>query len=201
MRLYLVRHAQTAHNVESRCQGWTDVELDEIGLQQAEALAGYFASRNLDAIFSSDLRRAVSTALPTSLLKSVEIQRTELLRERSLGKLEDAPISALRQAFDDEIHRTGESRYRARPMGVESAYDVMARVIEFTRLLPDDQDVAVFTHGMTDEVLLCHLVGAPVESSRSFSFANASVTTLRWDQDVWVLETYDDTRHLSANEQ
>lgn len=198
MRLYLVRHGQTANNVESRCQGWVDTELDTIGKAQADAVAGYFGSRNLDAIFTSDLCRAVETATPTSLLKGIDIHATELLRERSLGELENAPITALRNAFDEEIRRTGESRYKARPMGVESAYDVMARVIEFTKLLPDDKDVAVFTHGMTEEVLLCHLIGAPVESSRSFSFDNASITILRWDFDVWVLESYNDTNHLSA---
>ncbi len=197
MRLFLVRHGQTANNVEARCQGWVDVELDEVGQAQAEAVASYFGPRNLDAIFTSDLCRAVATATPTSLLKGIDLEQTELLRERSLGELENAPITALRNAFDDEIRRTGESRYRARPMGVESAYDVMARVIEFTKLLPE-KDVAVFTHGMTEEVLLCHLIGAPVESSRSFSFANASITTLRWDFDVWVLESYNDTEHLKT---
>lgn len=103
----------------------------------------------------------------------------------------------LRKAFEEEILRTGESRYKVRPMGIESAYDVMARAIEFTRMVPDGQgDVAIFTHGMTKEVLLCHLIGAPVESSRSFSFDNASVSVLRRDYDVWVIERYNETGHL-----
>lgn len=198
MRLYLVRHARTNNNLSQLTQGWTDTDLDEIGRQQAQAVATYFETKEIGHILSSDLQRAMHTAEPTAILKVLPIQPTELLRERSLGELENAPIRDLRQAFDDEIERTGESRYKVRPRGVESAYDVMARIIEFTRLIPTDEgDVAIFTHGMTKEVLLCHLIGCPVESSRSFCFDNASITSLRRDDDVWVIETYNDTRHLT----
>lgn len=197
MRLYLVRHAQTNHNVEQLTQGWSDTELDSRGQRQASAIATYFETRPLHHIFASDLLRAVQTATPTSVAKQVPIVTTELLRERSLGNLENAPMPDLRKAFEEEILRTGESRYKVRPMGIESAYDVMARAIEFTRMVPDGQgDVAIFTHGMTKEVLLCHLIGAPVESSRSFSFDNASVSVLRRDYDVWVIERYNETGHL-----
>jgi probable phosphoglycerate mutase len=198
VRLYLVRHARTKNNLSQLTQGWADTELDEIGRRQADAVAAYFETKEVGSILSSDLLRAVHTAQPTANLKELEIQTTELLRERSLGELENAPIQQLRDAFEEEIERTGESRYKVRPKGVESAYDVMARVIEFTRLIPSDQgDVAIFTHGMTKEVLLCHLIGCPVESSRSFCFDNASITSLRRDDDVWVIETYNDTRHLT----
>ena len=121
MKIYLVRHARTRHNVEHLCQGWTDTELDEVGLRQAGAVAEYFADKPLGQIFSSDHKRAVQTALPTSLLKTLEIHTTELLRERNLGELENMPVSALREAFEEEIHKTGESRFVVRPRGAESA--------------------------------------------------------------------------------
>jgi broad specificity phosphatase PhoE len=58
------------------------------------------------------------------------------------------------------------------------------------------RSTAIFTHGMTKEVILCRLLGAPVEVSRSFRFDNASITELRWAQDVWVLEKFNNTDHL-----
>ena len=197
MRLFLVRHGRTDNNLEQRTQGWSDTSLDELGLKQAQAVATYFTDINLAHIYSSDLQRSYDTALPTGLQKSISIEKTTLLRERSLGKLENAPMSELRQAFEDEISRTGQSRYKVRPQGVESAYDVMARVTEFASSIPMGfGDVAVFTHGMTEECLLCHLIGAPVESSRSFNFDNASITSLLFEWDVWVVEKYNETSHL-----
>ena len=174
-----------------------DTDLDFLGKAQAAALATYFATKELTTVFSSDLQRCIETAFPTAHQKAIPITKTELLRERSLGELENAPISDLRKAFEDEIERTGESRYKVRPRGVESAYDVMARVDKFKTLISVSQgDVVVFTHGMTQECLLCNLIGAPVESSRSFSFDNASITQLKWDRDVWVLEQYNSIEHL-----
>ena len=174
-----------------------DTVLDDLGKTQAKAVANYFADIQIGCLFSSDLQRCYETAFPISHLKDIPIIRTELLRERSLGQLENAPISDLRQAFEDEIKRTGESRYTVRPMGVESAYDVMARVAEFAQLVPTDQgNVVAVTHGMAEECLLCHLIGAPVEASRSFSFDNASITILDWRFDVWELITYNSTSHL-----
>ncbi len=200
MRLYLIRHGRTNNNVEQVTQGWSDTDLDEIGKAQAKAVSNYFAPIPLQHIFSSDLKRSYETAVPTGELKSIQIEKTALLRERSLGQLENAPMSELRRAFDEEIARTGEDRCKVRPMGVESAYDVMDRVSKFATLIPVDQgDIAVFTHGMTQECLLCHLIGAPVESSRSFNFNNASVTVLLWDWNVWVLEKYNQTDHLHSN--
>ena len=198
MKIYLVRHARTRHNVEHLCQGWTDTELDEVGLRQAGAVAEHFVDKSLGLIFSSDHKRAIQTALPTSLLKTLEIRTTELLRERNLGELENMPVSALREAFEEEIRKTGESRFLVQPRGAESAYDVMARVNKFLDLVPRNQgDVAIFTHGMTEETLLCNLIGASVESSRSFEFDNASITTLEWNFDVWVMKGYNESGHLS----
>lgn len=197
MRLFLVRHGQTNHNADGLAQGWTDIDLDRIGELQAEKIANELGSIPFDRIFSSDLVRARRTAEPLAQKLGIKIETSELLRERWLGELENAPLVDLRAAFESEIESTGESRYRCRPKGVESAYEVMDRIHAFAKLLPTEfENIAVFTHGMTEETLLCYLIGAPVESSRSFSFSNASITVLSWDHDAWQLERYNDTSHL-----
>ena len=124
-----------------------DTDLDDLGKEQANLVAKFFESIPLSHIFSSDLQRCYETAFPTGQIKSLHIQTTELLRERFLGELENAPLAVLRQAFEDEIKRTGKSRYKVRPMGCESAYDVMGRVVEFAGDFSVDQgDIAIFAH-------------------------------------------------------
>ena len=110
MRLYLIRHGRTNNNLEQVTQGWSDTDLDEIGKAQAIAVSNYFEPIPLHHIFSSDLKRSYETAVPTGELKSLQIEKTTLLRERSLGQLENAPMSELRRAFEEEIARTGEDR-------------------------------------------------------------------------------------------
>ena len=60
--MVLWRHGQTAWNVADRFQGSTDVELDEVGLAQAERTARLLASLSPAVLVSSDLARAAATA-------------------------------------------------------------------------------------------------------------------------------------------
>ena len=62
MRLILVRHGQTEWNAYGRYQGQSNVALSELGRRQAECLAAGFPVQGLDAIYSSDLDRALETA-------------------------------------------------------------------------------------------------------------------------------------------
>jgi broad specificity phosphatase PhoE len=197
MRLYLVRHGRTDYNVNHLAQGHLDVPLDEVGQDQAIRLAQFFVKNPVQRILSSDSQRSMHTASLASAALSVHIESTSLLRERSLGELEGVPLPTLVKAWD-EACRNGESRFTVKPKGAESAYEVMDRISGLVDGLHlEKRSIAVFTHGMTKEVILCRLLGAPVETSRSFRFDNASITELRWAQDVWVLERFNDTNHLA----
>jgi broad specificity phosphatase PhoE len=60
--LILVRHGETVWNVEKIYRGRTDVKLDEVGIEQAELLGKYLSNWELEAIYSSPLKRALDTA-------------------------------------------------------------------------------------------------------------------------------------------
>ena len=62
-RLVLIRHGQTAWNKSGKYQGQSDVALSEEGLEQARCLAEHFPVEKLDAVYASDLSRAMVTAI------------------------------------------------------------------------------------------------------------------------------------------
>ena len=62
MALYVARHGQTQWNAENRICGRTDLPLNEVGLQQASALAEKAADCHLDVIVASPMLRARQTA-------------------------------------------------------------------------------------------------------------------------------------------
>ena len=61
LNFYFFRHGQTDWNLEFRCQGHTDTDLNETGRKQAETLASFMKEIPLDVIYSSDLKRALWT--------------------------------------------------------------------------------------------------------------------------------------------
>lgn len=72
--LYLVRHAQSCENAGiSGDFHPDDAPLTEKGLAQAEKIKEYFESRQVDAIYTSTLIRAVQTAYPTAESKNLPV--------------------------------------------------------------------------------------------------------------------------------
>lgn len=88
VQLVLWRHGQTTYNAQRRFQGQSDVPLNSVGLRQAEEAAPYLAALRPDAIFSSDLSRASTTAGVLSRLTGLEVQLDKDLRERGGGSWE-----------------------------------------------------------------------------------------------------------------
>ena len=62
IQVIVIRHGRTEWNRVERFRGQADLDLDEVGLKQAEAAADAVAKWPVSAIYSSPLRRAMTTA-------------------------------------------------------------------------------------------------------------------------------------------
>jgi probable phosphoglycerate mutase len=98
----LWRHGQTIWNVEHRFQGQTDIPLDDTGEAQAEYAARRLATLRPDAIFSSDLTRAASTAAPLARLTGLTVTLDKDLRERSGGSWEGLTDTQIAERYPAE---------------------------------------------------------------------------------------------------
>src|ERR1700677_1799917 len=87
-RILLVPHGQTPWNEEGRFQGHTDVGMNPRGFEQARRLAEGLRGEKIGAILASDLRRAVETATPVSLMHSLPLRTDARLRELRFGEWE-----------------------------------------------------------------------------------------------------------------
>lgn len=86
--LLLARHGETDWNLERRVQGHSDRALNETGLAQAQALAAELAGEHLDAVYASDLARALDTARAIADARGLEVIPVPDLRERNFGTWE-----------------------------------------------------------------------------------------------------------------
>jgi glucosyl-3-phosphoglycerate phosphatase len=102
VKLVLWRHGQTTYNAERRFQGQSDVPLNETGLAQAAEAAPYLAALRPDAIFSSDLSRAATTAGFLGRLTGLPVQLEKDLRERGGGSWEGLTSVEIRERYPSE---------------------------------------------------------------------------------------------------
>ena len=90
-KLIAIRHGQSTWNAENRFTGWVDVDLSKKGVLEAEKSGKLIQNLNIniDAIFTSYLKRAINTAeiVMEVLGKKIEYTKAWELNERHYGAL------------------------------------------------------------------------------------------------------------------
>jgi broad specificity phosphatase PhoE len=141
-RLHLVRHGRTAGNTV-RYVGWGDEPLDDVGRDQARALAERLAAEPIDVVYSSPLSRALDTARPIAEAHGAPLHVRDELKEIDYGEYQDI-LKAERKLKLKRNHRV------ERMPGGESLRDVFDRVAvvraELEAELRASRDVAVVAH-------------------------------------------------------
>ena len=204
-RVLLIRHGQSQGNAEGRFGGHTSTPLSQRGRLQAEATARALASETFNAIYSSDLMRAVETAEPLARLTGLRIDKTDAFRERSVGVMEGLTFeeaaaqhpeqygALLRRDFDHVL--LGGESYR-------QMLDRASRHLDQAIQQHRGGRVIIFSHTGTICILTLHLMGAldaPELRPVWITTANCGITRfeLRSDGFVRVLAV-NDTRHLAG---
>jgi broad specificity phosphatase PhoE len=152
--LLLARHGETDWNRELRIQGSSDIALNELGRQQARALAEELADVPLDAIYSSDLSRARETAEAVAATHRLEIRFDPRLRERAFGSWEGLTREEI-DALPEGSEHDGENDEQIR-----------SRVLEAVQAIADahpGKQVLIVAHGGALNALWHHALGVHVE--------------------------------------
>ncbi len=197
--LTLVRHGETAWNAEGRIQGHLDIPLSRTGLAQAAAIGRRLSGEAFDAILSSDLERALQTALPILRDSEQTLVRDARLRERHLGVLQGLTGE---EAAIHQPHAWGTFKARnpeAALEGGETLAEFSRRVvglIEYLLMTYTGSRLLLVTHGGVLDAAYRHANGMPLNAPRDFPIYNASVNVLGHRGGVWTMETWGDVSHL-----
>jgi glucosyl-3-phosphoglycerate phosphatase len=164
-RLVLVRHAQTAWNLEGRAQGHTDIGLDDTGRAQAVALAPYIAEMAPAALWSSDLARARQTAEHLAAATGLDVQLDRRLREFDAGDRAGLTLAEFAEKFPESYDSWRDGHVTGYVPGAESTAEVVARVVPALRDIWDataaGETTVVVAHGACLKVSLLAFLGWP----------------------------------------
>ena len=108
--IILVRHGYSTSNASGTYTGQKDAPLNEIGFAQAAQLADHLCENyKIDAIYTSDLSRAVETLRPTAERLGLEMHLERDLRELDTGKWTDVPYAEVKERFAADFAAYGQS--------------------------------------------------------------------------------------------
>ncbi len=155
MRLILTRHAESEANAQGIRQGQKyDTGLSENGLKQAKKLAQRLKDEKVEAIYSSDLKRAMETAYEIAKYHSVEVIPDKRLREFDAGELVDMKEGMVywtKYKMKDS-KRLNVKPWEVKTPGGESEKDHMNRVKSFFDGIKHKGTVIIVSHGGTNKI-------------------------------------------------
>lgn len=198
--VYLIRHAEAEGNLYRRVHGWYDSLITENGYRQIAALRGRFADVPIDAVYSSDLFRTMTTARAIYPGHGPELHTTPGLREIGVGVWEDKPWGALEREDALNLIRFNHCAPEFKVRGGETFAQVQARIKETVFQLAaahPGQTIALFSHGTAIRCLQAAIRGlGPGEMDGLGHSDNTAVTCLKIQGDQARIVFENDNSHL-----
>lgn len=202
IRLVLIRHGQTAWNKSGKYQGQSDVALSEEGLEQARCLAEHFPVEKLDAVYASDLSRAMVTAETVAQKFGLEVRPEPAFRELSFGKWEGLTYAEIVAGWPDAMANfLTHPDIMEIPQG-ESFPQVQQRAMARLKEIvaehePHDHTVGIFAHGAVLRTILTGIMQMPLSQVWTLSQYNTAVNIVRFDEGRPTVELLNSTAHLA----
>lgn len=161
---YIVRHGETPYNAQKLIQGHIDIELNDVGIEQAKNLGQKLGHIKFTNIFASDLKRAHKTAqLIAEQKQNLEVQTDKLLREMYLGSYEGRKVADFHQELKDLLAKRDslphQERFKHQVADIETDESIINRFLAFfkkTERLTQQKNNLIVTHGAAMRILLIY---------------------------------------------
>ena len=159
MRLYFIRHGETEFNKAHRLAGQNETSLSSDGIAQAHLAANKLEGIRFDAVFSSDLSRAIDTQ--KIMLPDYTAVTTPLVREFDMAELVGDTMDEIIKRYGEHTIKQAFNTHDFKQFGGESKEDVKIRLKQFLSdvIDKDYENVAVFCHSGLCKTMLTLAAG------------------------------------------
>lgn len=193
----LIRHAHSTANLKGILAGRNNrVGLSPRGKSEAQALSDQLSNVQLDAIYSSPLKRCLDTIAPLLTGSKKKVGLLEDLIEMEYGKWSG---KQLRQLAKNPMWGSIQNRpSMVRFPGGESFLEMSTRANQAVLDAAKGKDrIAIVSHGDVIKAIVAFHLGMSLDTFQRISIDPASITILRIPTSQVIL--LNSTSHLSQN--
>ncbi len=185
----LVRHGETDWNRSGQIMGDQPIPLNQLGVQQAQALASILRTRHIHKIVSSPVERTIQTAAILSSAVHQPVQTHDGLTEIRVGEW----VGRFWQELSEDLIKQNFylDPQHARPPGGETLHEVQQRAVRVVEeiLAPysegnaeREEIILLISHADVLRSILSHFLGWGLSTIREVRIDHASLTALRLDK-------------------
>jgi len=198
--IIIARHGQTEWNVGEVFRGRADIELDETGAKQAGLLAEYLSNRQIDAIYSSPLKRALQTAEAIARHHNLAVKVTPGLIDFNFGRWQGLPHREVKEEYKELYTEWTRNPQQVRMPDGESLDEVTERasrvVAEVTARYKGT--VVLVAHRVVNKVLICALLGLDSSHFWDIKQDTCGITTFVYENAKFILTEHNNTSYLRS---
>lgn len=200
VKIILIRHGESKGNREGLFRGRHDFPLTQNGISQAEALQRELKDVNIDAIYSSPLRRAYDTAKIVAAPHNIDVIIDESFNNISLGEWESKPKEYIREHYPDlwQIWITEPEKLRF--PNIEPLDMVMKRSVKRLKELVQlhtDGTFAIVTHRAVLKPLIAGILEIKPPYFWKIHMDTAAYSILEYDEERgYTLSLLNQTKHI-----
>lgn len=184
-RLFLVRHGESELNSKGIITGQLDPPLTVEGRRQAFDTKTKLSDVKFDAVYSSDLKRAIETGEIISGASIPRANKLSSLRERTFGSLEGMSEELQKPGTEHKSAVPHEKAWHYRNVpDMESDYDLNERFMTGLKAIADANEgkvILVAAHGGPIRTVLMNLKKLTNKNLPAGSFRNAGYVELEYD--------------------
>jgi broad specificity phosphatase PhoE len=171
-----------------------------MGKEQAARLGLVFKNKEIDAIYSSPLKRALDTAQAIAGYHNLKVQVETDLREMEVGELEGVSITDLGTSFGQFLLHWRQGLGTEKLPGGESMTELADRVWSVVRSIQsrhDNGNVVMVSHFFTCVAIICKALGWPITTIERLRVQTGSISIVEFGEQHARLVTLSDTCHLT----
>ena len=198
-RFILIRHGQTGWNRQERFRGWVDIDLDDTGRGQAKAAAGRVSQWEVTAIYSSPLKRALTTAQALADITGLEVGTVNGITDMHFGVWQGMSIANVKERYPDQFDLWCHHPERLEIPDGETLEEVRQRAaatVEELAARHEGETIAVVTHRVVCRVLLCHLLGLDNAHFWQIEQDTTAINVFDIEEGRTIVHLINDTCHL-----
>jgi broad specificity phosphatase PhoE len=181
-RLLLIRHAEVEAKYHRTFGGRIDMNLSDLGHEQAHALSRYLSRQTLDAVYASPMQRVQQTLAPLTVNNQPQVHVNPDLREVDFGDWTGLIWEEVETQFGVSPYGWLTELHHARMPNAETGAQLCKRVggvLDEIIVEHPGQTVAIFCHGGVIRAALSVLLEMPLVKTAAFDVGYASVTDVQ----------------------
>ena len=197
-QVILVRHGETEWNVTEVFRGRIDIGLNETGVKQAELLAEHLSEMKIDAVYSSPLRRALTTAEKIANYHKLDVVITPGLMDLDFGEWQGLSHQEVRNKYKELYAQWKSHPDRVRMPAGEGLDEVRKRAMSVVDKVIAEYEgsVVLVSHRVVNKVLICALLGLDNSHFWHIRQDTCGMTIFTCENERFILTRHNDTSYL-----